>query len=75
MQIVVKWFYENYMVLNLGKCQLVCLGNDIFLWQYLIKKSKEMKVLGIIIDSKRKFRVYQKNYVRELSKRYLFLHV
>ena len=27
-QIVTKWFYENYMVLNSGKCHFVCLGNN-----------------------------------------------
>ena len=25
-QIVTKWFYENYMVLNSGKCHFMCLG-------------------------------------------------
>ena len=22
-----QWFYENYMVLNVGKCNFICLGN------------------------------------------------
>ena len=34
---------------------------NIFVWQYLIKKSKEKKVLGIIIDSKLKFNDHIKN--------------
>ena len=34
---------------------------NIFLWQYLIKKSKEKKVLGILIDSKLKFSDHIKN--------------
>lgn len=55
------------MVLESGKCQLVCLGN--------VQKSKVKKVLGIIIDSKHKFRVHKKNYLRELFKRSVFCHV
>ena len=27
-QIVTKWFYENYMVLNSGKCHFMCLGKN-----------------------------------------------
>ena len=38
---------------------------NIFLWQYLIKKSKEKKVLGIIIDSKLKF----SDHIKTLCKR------
>lgn len=38
---------------------------DFFLWQYLIKKSKEKKVLGIIIDSKLKF----SDHINNLCKR------
>ena len=30
-QIVTKWFYENHMVLNSGKCYFMCLGNFMFL--------------------------------------------
>ena len=34
---------------------------NIFLWQYLIKKSKEKKVLGIIVVSKLQFSDHIKN--------------
>ena len=27
-EIVIKWFYENYMVLNSGKCHFMCLGQN-----------------------------------------------
>ena len=27
-QIVTKWFYENYMVLNSGKCHFMCPGKN-----------------------------------------------
>ena len=28
-QIVVNWFYENYMILNTEKCHYMCMGKDV----------------------------------------------
>ena len=58
-EIVTKWFYENYMVLNSGKCHFMCLGqntvNEIFVYDNTeMKNSKVEKILGVIIDNKLK---------------------
>ena len=28
-QTVSNWFYENYMILNTGKCHYMCMGKDV----------------------------------------------
>ena len=28
-QTVINWFYENYMILNTGKCHYTCMGKDV----------------------------------------------
>ena len=43
---VTKWFYENHMALNAGKCHFMCLGkdtgNETFIFKVLVmKNSKE----------------------------------
>ena len=45
-EIVAKWFYENYIVFNLGKCHFMCLGqntvNGTFVYYNIeIKNNKE----------------------------------
>ena len=69
-EIVTKWFYENYMVLNSGKCYFMCLVqntvNEIFVYDNIeMKNSKEEKILGVIIDSKLGLR----SHVKHLSKK------
>ena len=49
-QIVTKWFHENYMVLNTGKCHFMCLGKNIENETYFfnnneMKNSSEEKTL------------------------------
>ena len=55
-----KWFYENYMVLNLGKCHFMCLGqnavNETFVCYNIDMNIKEEKILRVIIDNKRRFK-------------------
>ena len=63
-------FYENYMVLNAGKCHFMCLGNntenETFLFHnILMENSKEQKILGVIIDNKLNF----KSHINELCKK------
>ena len=58
-EIVAKWFYENYMVLNSRKCHFMCLGqntvNEIFVYDNTeMKNSKVEKILGVTIDNKLK---------------------
>ena len=53
---VTKWFYENYMVLNQGKCHFMCFGrnsdNETFIFENkTMKNSEEQQILGIIIDN------------------------
>ena len=67
-----QWFYENYMVLNEGKCHFMCLGNntenETFLFHnILLENSKEQKILGVIIDNELDF----KSHIIELCKRLL----
>ena len=65
-QIVIKWFYENYMVLNSSKCDSFyvfwqdCRERNFFFHTEMKNNSKE-KILGIIIDNKLKFKSHLRN--------------
>ena len=55
-----KWFHENHMVLNPGKCHYIVIGDDdpnqkIILNDNEIARSIEEKLLGILLDSKLDF--------------------
>ena len=57
-----KWFHENHMVLNLGKCQDIVIGDDEPTHKIILKInnneiaiSNEEKLLGILLDSKLNF--------------------
>ena len=55
-----KWFHENNMVLNPGKCHYIVIGDDdpshkIILNNNEIASSNEEKPLGILLDSKLSF--------------------
>ena len=28
-QTIINWYYENYMILNTGKCHYMCMGKDV----------------------------------------------
>ena len=73
-QIITKWFYENYMVLNSGKCHFMCLGqntvNEIFVYDKIeMKNSKEEKILRLIIDNKLRFKSHAKNICKKASQK------
>ena len=73
-QIVTKWFYENYMILNSGKCHFMCLvkntENETYLFNNTeIKNSSEEKILGITIDNKHKFKSHVKSLCRKASQK------
>ena len=60
-EIVTRWFYENYMILNSRKCHFMCLGqntvNEAFVCDIIeMKNSKEERILGVIIDNKLRFK-------------------
>ena len=54
--IVENWFFENYMILNPGKCYFMCIGKNVSDSELLnlndlnLKNCKELEVLGITID-------------------------
>ena len=65
-----QWFYENYMVLDAGKCHFMCLGNntenETFLFHNIhMENSKERKILSVTIDNKLNF----KSHISELCKK------
>ena len=55
-----KWFHENHMILNPGKCHYIVIGGDeptrkIILNNNEIASSNEDKRLGILLDGKLNF--------------------
>ena len=70
-QTVISWFYENYMILNTGKCHYMCIGKDedenktlqISNEQKMIN-IKEVEILGIKIDRKSSFH----QHIKSISK-------
>ena len=55
-----QWFYKNYMVLTVGKCYFICLGNntenETFLFYKILMEKKEQKIIGVVIDNKLNFK-------------------
>ena len=71
---VTKWFCENHMALNAGKCHFMCLGkdtrNETFIFKGLVmKNSKEQKILGVTIDNKLTFKSHIKNLCKKASQK------
>ena len=56
-----KWFYDNYMVLNPGKCHFMLSGVkeneqfDLICSDITLKHSSHEKILGVTIDNKLSF--------------------
>ena len=62
--------YDNYMVLNAGKCHFMCLVNNTengtFLFHNILtENSKEQKIIGVIIDNELNF----KSHISELCEK------
>ena len=58
--IALKWFEDNYMKMNSGKCHLIVSGNKYEqMWAKIgndkIWESRTVKLLGITIDNELKF--------------------
>ena len=71
---VTKWFYENHMALNAGKCHFMChrkdTGNETFNFKGLVmKNSKEQTILGVTIDNKLTFKSHTKNLCKKASQK------
>ena len=66
-----NWFYENFMILNLGKYHYMCLGknlddNEVLNFNNLtIKNSKEVEILGIKVDNNLNFN----NHIKSISRK------
>ena len=68
------WFYENYMVLNPGKCHCLTINKDIA--NISVKSSKktlhpeaEQKLPGIIIDKDLNFQSYTKPIIKTANQK------
>ena len=63
--ILYNWFYENYMMLNLGKCHFMLFGVkeneqfDLLCNDITLKYSSHEKILGVTIDSKLSFDTFE----------------
>ena len=68
-----KWFYDNYMVLNPGKCFHMSFGfnpdkNDLILEDSTkIPSAKEYVFLGATIDNRRTFTTTLKTFAKKLQ--------
>ena len=64
-----NWFYENFMILNPGKCHFMSIGKDtrdedVFYYDNLtLKNSNEEEILGVTIDRKLTFHQHIKKCV------------
>ena len=70
-QTVNVWFYENFMILNPGKCHFMSIGKDthdedVFYYDNLtLKNSNEEVILGLTIDRKLTFHQHIKRICRK----------
>ena len=68
-----KWFYENYMVLNPGKCYYITFGskfnNNVLLLEdgTMIPSAEEHVVLSITIDSHLNFYSHLKQLCKKVA--------
>ena len=68
------WFYENYMVLNPGKCHYLIINNDIInasieLGEKILYAEAEQKLLGIIIDKDLNFQSHTKSIIKTANQK------
>ena len=68
-----KWFPENFMKLNEGKCHLLTFetsqdGIEITVGEAIVKESSEEKLLGVTIDKKFEFQSHVSNYAKKPAK-------
>ena len=69
------WFFENYTILNQGKCYFMCIGKNVsysesFNLNHLNSKNwNEVKILGIAIDRNLNFKGHIKNICRKAGQK------
>ena len=65
------WSYDNYMALNPGKCNFMCLGsnllgNEIFVYKnFKLKNTSVNEILGVTIDRELKFDKHVKHICKK----------
>ena len=70
-----NWFYENFMILNLGKCHFMSIGKDthnkdVFYYDTLtLKNSNEEEILGVTIDRNLTFHQHIKKMCRKVGQK------
>ena len=68
-------FFENYMILNPGKCYFMCIGKNVSDSELLnlndlnLKNCKEVEILGITIDRNLNFKGHIKNISRKAGQK------
>ena len=76
--ILSKWFPENFMKLNAGKCHLLTFGTNqdeikMKIGEAIVEESSEEKLLGVIIDKNLNFKVTSQIYAKEPAKNCMLL--
>ena len=69
-----KWFPENFMKLNEGKCHLLTFGTSqddtkITVGEAIVKESSEEKLLGVTIDKNLNFKSHVSNLCKKASQK------
>ena len=69
-----KWFPDNFMKLNEGKCHLLAFGTNqdaikVSVGEAIIKESSEEKLLGVIIDKNLNFKSHVSNLCKRASQK------
>ena len=73
--IVEDWLFENYMILDPGKCYVTCIGKNASDSELLnlndlnLKNCKEVEILGITIDRNLNFKGHIKNICRKAGQK------
>ena len=73
--VVEDWFFENYMILNPGKCYFMCIGKNVGDSELLnlndlnLENCKEVEILGIAIDRNLNFKGHIKNICRKAGQK------
>ena len=70
-----KWFHENHMVLNPGKCHYIVIGGDDPIHKTIfnnneIASSSEEKLLGILLDGKLNFDSHIKSLCKKAGQKH-----
>ena len=69
--ILIKWFHDNYLKMNIDKCHLLITNHDddvsAVIENEIIVGKKSVKLLGITIDNKLNFRDHVSNLCKKAS--------